>query len=121
MNQVEFDLQVAELLVATGIVLSYDCDRAHASIRGGPGLRDALIESGATNVKMWVAAVEVVKLIRQNKVPKDDARTLLNLVGNTNMPIDEAMAKLGYGAAPPNPWEEKLKELSESGRYKAAQ
>lgn len=119
MNQVEFELEVAELLVATGLVLSYDCDRAHASLRGGPGLRQALIASGATTDAMWEAAVEVVKLVRSGKLPKDEARTALNLVGSTGMPIAEALTKMGYAAAPANPWEDKLKELTQSGKYRA--
>jgi hypothetical protein len=120
-NQVEFDYQVAELLVATGIVLSYDLDRAHASLRGGPGVRDVLIEMGATDAKMWAAATCVIQLIRQGKLPKDEARTALNLVGNTGMPIAEALDKMGYAAPPASPWENQLKELRESGKYKAAQ
>lgn len=120
LNQVEFDLEVAELLVATGIVLSYDLDRAHASLRGGPGIREALIEARAVDSRMWDAAVEVTKLVHQSKLPKTEARTCLNLVGNCAMPISEALMKMGYASAPANPWEQKLKELTESGRYKAA-
>jgi hypothetical protein len=120
-NQVEFDMAVAELLVATGIVLSYDLDRAHASLRGGPGIREALMEMRAVDASMWEAAVQVTQLVRQSKLPKDEARTALNLVGNCSMPISEALIKMGYAAAPANPWEEKLRELTESGRYKAAQ
>jgi hypothetical protein len=120
-NQVELDLEVAELLVATGIVLSYDLDRAHASLRGGPGVRDALIDMGACSAEMWAAAMCVTKLVRQARIPKTEARVCLNLVGNCAMPIEEALTKMGYGAAPTNPWEQKLKELTESGKYKAAQ
>ncbi len=69
---------------------------------------------------MWEAAVEVTQLVKQSKLPKDEARTCLNLVGNCSMPISEALMKMGYAAAPANPWETKLKELSESGKYKAA-
>lgn len=119
MNQVEFELQVAELLVATGLVLSYDCDRVHASLRGGPGMREALIASGATNDVLWAAACDIVKMVRGGKLPKDEARTALNLVGSTGMPLAEALAKMGYAAAPTNPWEDKLKELTQSGKYRA--
>jgi hypothetical protein len=120
LNQVEFDLEVAELLVATGIVLSYDMDRIHASLRGGPGIREGLIEARSVDSGMWDAAVEVQKLVRQGKLPKTEARVCLNLVGNTGMPINEALLKMGYAPAPENPWEQKLRELSESGKYKAA-
>lgn len=119
-NQVEFDLEVAELLVATNIVLSYNLDRVHAAIRGGPGLREALIEARAVDVATWDAAAVIVDLIRQGKLPKDQGRTALNMTGTTGMSVSEALAKMGYSAAPENPWEKKLKELSESGKYKAA-
>lgn len=119
MNQVEFDLQVAELLVATGLITSYDCDRAHAALRGGPGLREYLIDSGSTNDILWTAAGQVVQLVRQGKLPKEEARAVLNLVGSTGMPLDESLAKMGYAPAPSNPWEDKLRELTESGKYKA--
>lgn len=119
-NQVEFELQVAELLVATNIVLSYDMDRVHASIRGGPGLREALIDARAVDAKTWDAAVQVVQLVRQGKLPKEQARVALNMTGTTGMPIEEALVKMGFAGAPENPWEKKLKELSESGKYKAA-
>lgn len=121
MNAVEFDLEVAELLVATGIVMSYDLDRCHAALRGGPGLRDLLIQRGATDTHMWAAAVAVTKLVHERTLPRDEARTALNLVGNCAMSIPDALARMGYNAAPKNPWESALKELKESGKYKAAQ
>lgn len=117
---IEFDMEVAELLVATGIVASFDLDRVHAAKRGRD-IRNALISNRAVTEKMWNAAVQVVKLIRDGKLPKEQSRSMLNLVGNTGMPIDEALLKLGHEAPASNPWEEKLKELTESGRYKAAQ
>lgn len=119
-NQVEFDLAVAELLVATGIVTSYDCDRVHASLRGGPGIREALLEVGATNATLWEAATQVVALIRQGKLPKEESRTVLHMV-ETGMSVAEALTKMGYAPPPANPWEDKLRELIESGKYKAPQ
>jgi hypothetical protein len=118
-NQVEFDLEVAELLVCSGFVNPYDLDRAHASVRGGAGLRDALIEGDAVNTHMWAAAVAVIKQIRESRLPKTEARTALYMVGNCRMSIGEALTKMGYGSVPSNPWLNQLNALKQSGRFEA--
>lgn len=118
-NQVEFELEVAELLVCSGFVQPYDLDRAHASVRGSSGLRDALVCANAVNPHMWDAAVAVMQQIRQARLPKTEARTALYMVGNCRMSISEALGKMGYGNAPSNPWLNQLNVLRQSGKFEA--
>jgi hypothetical protein len=118
-NQVEFDLEVAELLVCSGFVMPYDLDRAYASVRGGSGLREELIDSEYVSTHMWDAAVAVIRQIRQSRLPKTEARTALYMVGNCRMSIGEALTKMGYSNPPSNPWLNQLNVLRQSGRFEA--
>jgi hypothetical protein len=118
-NHVEFELEVAELLVCSGFVMPYDLDRAHASIRGGAGLREALIDAEYVNRHMWDAAVAVIQQVRESRIPHAEARTALYMVGNCRMSIGEALTKMGYASAPANPWLAQLNVLKQSGRFEA--
>jgi hypothetical protein len=118
-NQVEFELEVAELLVCSGFVQPYDLDRAYAGLRGSAGLRDALIEAGAVDTHVWASGVAVINQVREARLPKTEARTALYMVGNCRMSVSEALTKMGYGTPRQNPWLNQLNALRQSGRFEA--
>lgn len=118
-NQVEFELEVAELLVCSGFLQPYDLDRAYASVRGSSGLRDALIEANSIDTHVWASAVAVIKQVREARLPKTEARTALYMVGNCRMSVGEALTKMGYGNQRMNPWTNQLNALRQSGRFEA--
>jgi hypothetical protein len=118
-NQVEFELEVAELLVCSGFVQPCDLDRAYAGVRGSSGLRDALMEANAVDEHVWAAGVAVIKQVREARLPKTEARTALYMVGNCRMSVGEALTKMGYGNPRMNPWMNQLNALRDSGRFEA--
>lgn len=118
-KEVDFELEVAELLVSSGFVQPYDLDRAYAGLRGSSGLRDVLVESGAVDTHVWAAGVAVMKQVREARLPKTEARTALYMVGNCRMSVGEALTKMGYGTPPLNPWLNQLNALRQSGRFEA--
>ncbi|HEY9789999.1 MAG TPA: hypothetical protein V6D22_06355 [Candidatus Obscuribacterales bacterium] len=109
----ETDFDLAELLVITGFVKPHDLDRAYAACRDDmTPLRNILLQNRMVEPEILVAAVQVINEIKEGHLPPSLARSVLFLMGNCQIPVQEAMAKLGI-VGMRNPWHTRLTEMQQ--------
>jgi hypothetical protein len=109
----ETDFDLAELLVTTGFVKPHDLDRAFAACRDEmTPLRHILLEQRMVEPHILTAGVEVMREINEGHLAPSAARSVLFLMGNYKISVQEAMEKLGI-LPTRNPWHDRLCALQE--------
>jgi hypothetical protein len=117
----ELEMEIAELLICSDFLRPVELDRAYAASRDTAlPLSTVLLDSKLVDPRIMLAAMQLVKEIRCGRVPRDQARTAMYLMGNYGLSVDETIARLGLNVVSKNPWASHLSELEISGRWKTA-
>jgi hypothetical protein len=115
----DLDFEMAELLVCADFLKPHQLDRAYAACRDeGVPLRILLVNNKMVSQEMVTAAMEVNREVKEGRLPHSQARTVLYLMGQCRITMNEALTKIGM-EKPKNPWEQNLRDLTESQKMKA--
>jgi hypothetical protein len=110
----EIDLAMANLLVSTDFLKPHHLDKAYAVVRDdGKPLSHVLVDYGMVEQRLMNAALEVIYEVRAHRMAMTTARSVLFLMGNCSISIEEAMAKLGVVPVR-NPWQSQLDAMADA-------
>lgn len=105
------DRNVADLLVSTQFLKPADLDRALAECRDkGVPLSNILLNNQLIAPNLLVAAMQVSVEVKENRLSSAGARDVLHLMGHYELPLAEAMEKLGVTPVR-NPWMSSLDRI----------